>query len=312
MALENAGVTSLSAGRRVSAVDPLVRAVVWGAMLLSSDVPEILFGYSRQEGPSWLPLSQCLVLMLIALWAGRSAHLKGIVRFLVAIAALCFGWYVIAPGIASLPGVHGWSEQLNWGERILFARTLPLIGAVLMALTLIGSRLRPRDVYLMPGNIDALARPEPFLWFRRPIRWTTFGPIWLAVFGVALPLFLYMSLRPNFSNAPRILEFLPWVIGVAVLNAANEEFQFRCVPLAHLRNILPAAEAVLLTAVYFGIGHYSGQPSGPIGMVMAGFAGWIWGKSMIETRGFAWAFTIHMVQDIVIFCFLLMGDQPRL
>jgi uncharacterized protein len=40
---------------------------------------------------------------------------------------------------------------------------------------------------------------------------------------------------------------------------------------------------------------------------MAGFAGWIWARSMIETRGVAWAFFIHMVQDIVIFSFLAVA-----
>ena len=80
-----------------------------------------------------------------------------------------------------------------------------------------------------------------------------------------------------------------------------------------LRNSDPLPRAIawgaaaLLTAVLFGLGHYYGQPSGPIGVLMAGFAGWIWAKSMIETRGSAWAFLIHMVQDIVIFSFLAAG-----
>ena len=63
---------------------------------------------------------------------------------------------------------------------------------------------------------------------------------------------------------------------------------------------------VLLTACFFGLAHYYGQPSGPMGVVLAGIAGWFWGKSMIETPGWAWAFVIHLVQDIVIFAFLAM------
>ncbi len=124
------------------------------------------------------------------------------------------------------------------------------------------------------------------------------------IFGVALPLFLYFTVHPDFTAGGRILRFLPWILLVAALNAANEEFQFRNILLAHLRNVIPPGEAVLLTAVLFGLGHYYGQPSGPIGVVMAGFAGWIWARSMIETRGSAWAFFIHFVQDIVIYCFL--------
>jgi membrane protease YdiL (CAAX protease family) len=63
---------------------------------------------------------------------------------------------------------------------------------------------------------------------------------------------------------------------------------------------------LLLTSVFFGIAHYFGQPSGLIGVVMAGIAGWIWAKSMVETRGAAWAVGIHWVQDVVIFCFLAL------
>jgi hypothetical protein len=40
---------------------------------------------------------------------------------------------------------------------------------------------------------------------------------------------------------------------------------------------------------------------------MAGIAGWLWARSMIETRGFVWAFFIHMVQDIVILSFLAVA-----
>jgi membrane protease YdiL (CAAX protease family) len=91
------------------------------------------------------------------------------------------------------------------------------------------------------------------------------------------------------------------------LNAANEEFQYRSVLLARLRTVVPTNEAFLLVAVLFGVGHYFGQPSGWGGVFMAGFAGWIWAKSMVETRGFTCAFATHFVQDMVIFCFLAMS-----
>ena len=40
---------------------------------------------------------------------------------------------------------------------------------------------------------------------------------------------------------------------------------------------------------------------------MAGIAGWIWAKSMVETRGLSCAFAIHFVQDLVIFVFLALS-----
>ena len=122
-----------------------------------------------------------------------------------------------------------------------------------------------------------------------------------------LPIFLYLTLQPDFRQLPQLWPILPWALGTAAINAFNEEFQFRCVPLAHLRGVLPLRESMLLTSVFFGVAHYFGQPSGPVGVVMAGMAGWIWAKSMVETRGLGWAFGIHMVQDVVIFCFLALS-----
>jgi membrane protease YdiL (CAAX protease family) len=203
--------------------------------------------------------------------------------------------------------VQSLSQNLNWGARLFVARVPTLIGVLLLGFTLIGSRSTRRDLFLVRGNLSAPAQPIPFVGLRRPIPWTVFGPALLVVFGVALPLFLYFMVYPDFTNYGRILRCLPWILVVAVLNAANEEFQFRSVLLAHLRNVVSPAEAAALTAVLFGLGHYYGQPSGPLGVVMAGIAGWFWARSMIETRGFVWAFFIHLVQDIVILSFLAVA-----
>ena len=120
----------------------------------------------------------------------------------------------------------------------------------------------------------------------------------------------FSNLRPNFWQLTQHWQLLPWAVATAALNAANEEFQFRCVPLAHLRNVLPLREGVWLTAIFFGLAHYFGQPSGWLGVAMATIAGFIWAKSMLETRGVGWAFGIHFVQDLVIFYFLAMSFKP--
>jgi hypothetical protein len=224
----------------------------------------------------------------------------------LALAALRLGWSVIMPTFAWSDTLSAWSQRMNWGERQFLGRVLALSGAIIISLTLIGSGLTRRDLFLRWGDLAAPVQPEPILPIRRPIPWTRFGPILLIVFGIVLPLFLYFSLRPDLSLVGKMWRFLPWGVATAVLNSANEEFQFRCVPLARLKHLLPDREMVLLTACFFGLAHYYGQPSGPMGVVLAGIAGWFWGKSMIETRGWAWAFVIHLVQDIVIFAFLAM------
>jgi membrane protease YdiL (CAAX protease family) len=59
----------------------------------------------------------------------------------------------------------------------------------------------------------------------------------------------------------------------------------------------------------FGLGHWFGHPSGLSGVVMAGFAGLVWGKAMVETRGFGWAWLIHGFQGVMIFAFLVIGGR---
>ncbi len=274
-------------------------------MLLASSLPDIIFRQFSVDPPVWVPFAQIGVLLAMTIACGLSPRWRGVSGFILALAALRLGWSVIMPAFAWSDSLAAWSSRLNWPERMFLTRVLALSGAVVIGLTLIGSGLTRRDLFLRWGDPSAPAEPVRPFWFR-PIPWSQLGPILLAIFGVVLPLFLYFSLRPDFSTAGRIWIFLPWGIATATINAANEEFQFRCALLARLKHVLSDKEMVLLTACFFGLAHYYGQPSGKIGIILAGIAGWLWGKSMIETRGWTWAFSIHLVQDLVIFAFLAM------
>jgi membrane protease YdiL (CAAX protease family) len=193
---------------------------------------------------------------------------------------------------------------------MFLSRLLNAAGGLLMITTLIGRHFSRNDLFLRVGQLDAPVKPERILWFRSPLRWWHLGPLLVIIFAAAMTAFLFSNLRPNFWQLTQHWQLFPWAIATAGLNAANEEFQFRCVPLAHLRKILPLREAGWLTAIFFGLSHYFGQPSGWLGVGMATIAGWIWAKSMVETRGMGWAFGIHFVQDLVIFYFLAMSFKP--
>jgi membrane protease YdiL (CAAX protease family) len=286
--------------------DPWARFIAWSAVIAST-VPEIIWQESGHRISFWFTAIESLLPVLAALAVLPCSRLRGLARFLVAVAALNFAWDFLAPSLGRTNFVHALSQNASWGGRLFIARLPTLSGILLMGFTLIGSGIMRRDLFLCRGSLSAPAQPIPFVGLRKPIPWTVFGPALLVVFGVALPLFLYFTVYPDFTNRGRILRCLPWILLVAAFNAANEEFQFRNVLLAHLRNVVSPGEAALLTAVLFGLGHYYGQPSGPLGVVMAGIAGWLWARSMIETRGSTWAFLIHMVQDIVIFSFLAVA-----
>jgi membrane protease YdiL (CAAX protease family) len=291
---------------RAKESDPLARVIAWSAVFAST-VPEIIWQESGHRMSFWFTVTESLVVVLAALAVLPFSRLRGLARFLVALAALNFAWDFLAPALGRSSFAHSLSQDASWGAQLFIGRVPTLSGILLLGFTLIGSRITRRDLFLSRGNLSAPAQPISFVGLRKPIPWTVFGPALLVVFGVALPLFLYFTVYPDFTERGRILRFLPWILLVAALNAASEEFQFRSVLLAHLRNVVSPAEGAWLTAVLFGLGHYYGQPSGPLGVVMACIAGWFWARSMIETRGFVWAFFIHLVQDIVILSFLAVA-----
>jgi membrane protease YdiL (CAAX protease family) len=288
-------------------VDGLRRVVAWSAMIIASALPVILSRLSGQTATASLPLAQTVVLVITALLIYRSGRLRPLIGFLLTLAILRLGWFGVAPVLANWAPIQNLSAHSSWAAQQLIARSLNCVGVILLLATLAGRNFTRGDLFLRVGALDAAAQPERILWFRKPIPWTRLGPQLLFVFGIALPLFLFITIRPDIGHLSRLWPILPWALATAAVNAANEEFQFRCVPLAHLHGVLLSREAMLLTSVFFGVAHYFGQPSGPIGVIMAAIAGWIWAKSMVETRGAGWAFGIHMAQDVVIFCFLALA-----
>jgi membrane protease YdiL (CAAX protease family) len=277
----------------------LPRLIAWAAVV-GTTLPEIIWQESGHQVSCWFTVIESLLVLGAALLAVWIPSLRRLTRFLVAVALLNLAWNCISPALAAMPSVLAVTDNASWGARLFLARTFTLSGAILVSLTLIGSGITRRDLFLCKGNLAAPAQPFG-------VSWMWLGPAFMLVFGLVLSGYLYLTVHPNFSVSERIIRTFPWSIAVATLNAASEEFQFRSVLLAHLRGVFRPAEMALLTAVFFGLGHYYGQPSGPLGVLMAGFAGWIWARSMIETRGGVWAFLIHFVQDIVIFAFLAVG-----
>ena len=286
--------------------DSWPRFIAWGAVIIST-LPEIIWQETGHQVSFWFTIIESALILAAALLAIWIPSLRGVTRFLIALALLNLSWDYLRQALTELSSVRAVTDNASWGARLFLARTFTLSGAVLVSFTLIGSGITRRDLFLSLGNPAAPARPIPVLGLRRPVPWTWLGPAFILVFAVFLAPYLYLTVHPNFSISERIVRTLPWSVAVAILNAASEEFQFRSVLLAHLRGVFRPGETILLTAVFFGLGHYYGQPSGPLGVLMAGFAGWIWARSMIDTRGCVWAFLIHMVQDIVIFTFLAVG-----
>jgi membrane protease YdiL (CAAX protease family) len=228
---------------------------------------------------------------VIATWR----PLRGYFLALIAFAAGSF----IADRIAPTVAPSGWIGRM-------FANTfVQLIPCALLALSLIGSGLTRHDVFLARGNMAAASRMPRWL---PPVGWAWFGPLLTLFLAGGLAVQLALTVRPDVHLYSRALYGLPLALGFAAVNAAQEEFRFRAVLLARLLPLVGTTQALLVTSLLFGLAHWFGHPSGPSGVLLAGFAGYMWGKSMVETRGSAWAWLIHGFQDVVIFAFLIMAN----
>jgi hypothetical protein len=245
------------------------RGAVWGAVI-GSTLPKIIWQESGHQVTCWFTTTESLLLLAAALAAIWVPSLRGVVRFLIAVALLNMAWSCFSPAMAALPSVRAVTDHSSWGARLFLGRIFTLSGAILISFTLIGSGITRRDLFICVGNPAAPAQPIPFLGLRKPIPWTRIGPAFILVFALALAPYLYFTVDPNFSISGRIVRAFPWSFAVAILNAASEEFQFRSVLLAHLRGVFRPAETVLLTAVFFGARPLLRTTLGAVGRVNGG------------------------------------------
>ncbi len=100
--------------------------------------------------------------------------------------------------------------------------------------------------------------------------------------------------------------FIPFILFFSFSNAMVEELIFRFGIIGGLFNHYPKWTILVLSAILFGLPHYWGFPSGIGGVVVSGLLCYILGKASFETKGLFAAWSIHFVQDIIIFSALMM------
>ena len=304
--------TNQSSTHEVEASRTRVTALAWGVILIGT-VPQIilhLFGWDVPEGPlglSWLAWVQ--VVVLAVLWAATWvwSAVKPLRGFVLALLAFWVGKMLIEPFVFDRAAWSKWVQQASWGVWVVATLGIRLIIVALMALTLIGSGIGRRELFLVRGNPSAPAQPSRFLQGKESIAWNLVVRGFLPVYAIILAIVVGIQVRPDVSQITRALIFLPAIVIASAINAFAEEFMFRSMVLARLEPVLGPRQAILMAAGLFGLMHYFGWPEGPIGVMLAAYLGWIAAKSMIETRGFVWAFLIHFIGNFIIYAFWAMA-----
>ncbi len=285
----------------------LVLVTAWGVMLLVSTLPDILLQEVFKTSLAWLFPAKLGLLALALLVSLVWKPLRPLWQLFLVFLLL----YLAEFGISRLEESTAWQARFAntapFVVSMLGVQLLRILVAVFMVLVMLALKRNFAAFYLVKGDLNATAAPIPLV-MTQPSTWKKLGVILAVCITGGTLFFLVMAGRPSLAALGLALPMLPMILLLAAMNAFSEEMSYRASILGVLNGVLSAPQAVMLAAVFFGIGHYYGVPYGIIGVVMAWFLGWLLGRSMTETRGFCWAWFIHFLQDVAIFSFMAIGS----
>lgn len=276
--------------------------------IIASIVPEILFRETSGEVPGWLPYVKILILMggglLLFLWKKREDFLR-----FAAVLTVIIGMQVVTAAVGNTNLWRAFFDRDtftgNFGGNI-FLKVIGIIPVILLLVHFLGTR---EAAYLSRGDLSLKAEGIRWLGIEKgKISWGKLSVIsaLLISLGTILLTVLTATGLSRQENWARLLSYLPFVLLFALVNSFCEGVVYRSAILGTLSRILPKNQLILTGALFFGVGHYYGIPSGPLGALMGSLLGWYMLRSMYETRGFLSSWIIHFMQDAVIFSTILL------
>ena len=242
-------------------------------------------------------------LAVTLIWAPLRALRPMLWLFLVLVGTQ---WLVFTQ-VDRLPIFETWLRDPSFSVYMPAELSLNLIVTLAMIAALFVLKRDRRAFYLAKGDTSAPADPIRWLGVKPGDRWNAVGRNLTICLSLGTLAFLVIFGRPSPDIVVRALPFLPAILLAAALNAFNEEVTYKASFLSVLVEPVGSRQALRMVAAYFGIAHFYGIPYGLMGVALAWFLGWILARSMLETRGLAWAWFIHFVQDVLIFGFLATG-----
>ena len=160
-----------------------------------------------------------------------------------------------------------------------------------------------RLYYFRIHKIDGPIIPEKILGINpKPTEsWKHLGRNFTIIITVVTAIIIYFQIINGKTIELNLFPILFFVVVFAITNSFAEEVMFRLSFVSIVMNEkLNPIVAKVLGAIIFGGIHFWGAPGGIVGVIVAAFLGWFLTKSIIETKGFFWAWFIHFCQDVVI------------
>jgi hypothetical protein len=278
--------------------------LAWAIALLLT-IPEIILRAFMRVDTSWMLFAR------IGLLAGSFALTFGwsLVRPLRGMLVVFLVIYVVEAWLflTAIPQSQIYRDVVGDDPNLaFFGERLMRIGAVLvMFVVLLLMGFRRRDLYLAVGDLNATAEPTRLKIPHRPQPWTTFGRNYAIISVGLLLFFLIPALQPSLANFS--VELLLFAGVCAAMNSFAEEFLYRSALIPQVLPLFGKGATLMLVPAWFGLAHYFGVPNGMTGVLLAGVGGWFFAKSMIETRGIAWAWFLHFLADFTVYLLLLLS-----
>jgi membrane protease YdiL (CAAX protease family) len=200
---------------------------------------------------------------------------------------------------------HHWHsfQQAHVSRQMYADAWLALIPSGLIALTLFRSGLTRKDIYLVPGNLNARVAGLGL------VRWSLLTPVFVlvAIFGLKEQLD-YITLANNHAaQKPGWIALIVLSATFAAINAFNEEFRFRFVLLARGKRSVGATAALWMTSLNFGLAHWgSGHPGGPTGALTTTLFAILLVRNLYDTEGGLGAWLMHAASDVIILVVVLL------
>jgi hypothetical protein len=252
-----------------------------------------------------------LLVLLLATFAAQS--LKPLRRFAFIIIIIFFvgygaGWdWGFVPFVRSSAVWAAWQLAAPTAAYEISLHLLRLTPAVVVLSFLLLSGRKRQQFFLTKGDPHATVEPSFLGKSSKPNPWIKIALMFAVVFVAVTVVIMIGSSAVSWGAFVSNWLLIPVALLVAAMNGFNEEFTLRAAPLGELEPTIGKTDSLRTTATYFGLGHYFGYPSGPIGVILSGFLGWLLGKSMLETKGLFVAWLVHFLTDVPIFLFLIVG-----
>ena len=154
--------------------------------------------------------------------------------------------------------------------------------------------------YFSVGNIFANSQEMKLFGIKQGDTWLKTGLSLSILISLATAIFMYFQLKKANVEWSLLQNGIVWILLFSLTNSFGEEIIYRLGIVSPLQGLLSPMAMFIISAILFGLPHLAGMPSGLIGATMAGVLGLVLAKSLFETNGLFWAWTIHFLQDIII------------